>query len=276
MLSYMPDLESLKEARTRNWRQVPEAKIETSGEAIPFINEVGIATLFAASSEFPSLYQAHMGDPNPPVDAKWDSPSGYVYTWRWEIGRPHAAFYGVVVAKKPTWVAFDHLPTVLAALMDRRTPEEVYAAGEMSKNALDLVRAFDGTEGVLSTKELRARGGFEKGKESRAAYLKAVEELDSRLWFGKRFSQEGSGDEMSHALVWRHYPAAHESAMQMTPLGGLVALLAKHLEKAAYIDPKAIGRHLRVNPAILNEALGKLAEREVGRFEEGLFVTMAK
>jgi len=260
-------LEELQEARKRNWRQVPESRIETPEAAIPFLSEAGIVTLYAASPEFPSLYQAHMGDPNPPSFQTWDSPSGYVYTWRWEIGRPHVAFYGVVVAKKPTWVSFDQLPNVLAALTDRRTPQQAYAAGDLSSNALAVAQAFDGTDGVLSTKDLRARAGFEKGKESRAAYLKAVDELDTRLWLGKRFALEGDGDEMLHALVRSHYQEAHASAMAMTPLEGLTGLLAHHLRSAAYLDPKVIGRHLKVAPPLLSAALDQLTAQGVGHLQ---------
>jgi len=267
------NLESMQEARKQNWRQCSEERVDTPEQAIPFIDKVGIATLFAASPEFPSLYQAHMGDPNPPVSNKWDSPAGHVYTWRWEIGRPHVAFYGVVVAKKPTWVAFDRLPLVLASLMDRRTPKEAYDAGELSSNAWDIAKAFEGTDGGLATKDLRARAGFEKGKESRAAYLKAVEELDSRLWLGKRFALDGSGDEMLHALVRSHYPESFETAMAMTPLNALIDLLARHLENSVYIDPKVLGRHLRVGGSLLEGALDRLTAQGVGRREGTLFVS---
>lgn len=257
----------LQEARQQNWRQVPERRVETPEAAIPFLNEVGIVTLYAASPEFPSLYQAHMGDPNPPTSQKWDSPSGYVYTWRWEIGRPHAAFYGVVVAKKPTWVSFALLPHVLAALTDRRSPQEAYAAGELSSNALAVAEAFEGTDGVLATKDLRARAGFEKGKESRAAYLKAVEELDTRLWLGKRFALDGDGDEMLHALVRSHYSEAYAAAMAMTQLEGLVGLLTHYLNYAVYLDPKVIGRHLRVDPVLFSAALEQMTREGIGRLE---------
>lgn len=254
----MLELEELQARRRRNWRQVPEASVPTSEEARAFIDEVGLVTLYAASPEFPSLYQAHMGDPNPPTFATWDSPSGFVYTWRWELGRPHAAFYGVVVAKKPTWIAFDRLPTVLGALMERRTPQELYEAGELSADGLRVAEAFTGTEGVLSTKELRARAGFEKGKESRAAYLKAVEELDARLWLAKRFFGEGEADEMHHALVRTHYAEAAQAGLAMDRTDALTDFLAGHLAHAAYFDPKAVGRHLKVDPAIYAAAIDRL------------------
>lgn len=252
------DIEALKRERLRNWRQAGERRVVSPEQAAAFIQEVGVATLFAASPEFPSLYQAHMGDPSPPVSNSWDSPAGHVYTWRWELGRPHAAFYGVVVAKKPTWVAFDRLPLVLGALMERRAPEDLYAAGELSADGLKLAKAFDGSDGILTTKELRARGGFEKGKENRTAYLKAVEELDSRLWLAKRCGQDG--DEMSHALIRMYYPDATREGLAMEPVAALARLLGDVVRHSVYFDPKPLGRHLRAPVATLDSALSRLVD----------------
>lgn len=257
----MLDLETLRQRRLRSWRQDGEGRIEDPAQALRFLERVGIATLYAASPEFPSLYQAHMGDPKPPIFATWDSPSGNVYGWRWDLGRPHSAFYGVVVAKKPTWVTFDHLPVVLGALMERRTAAELFEAGELSADAKKLADAFTGTAGILSTKELRSRGGFDKGKENRAAYLKALEELDSRLWVAKRFEAEGKGDEMLHALVALQYPDAHAASLRLDPQEALAQLLLEIVRNSIYLDPKPLGRHLSCGPTRLDAALKTLEEQ---------------
>lgn len=267
-------MEQLRERRERNWRQDGVGRLETSADAIPFIQEVGMATLYGASSEVPSLYQAHMGDPNPPTFATWDSPAGFVYTWRWELGRPHIAWYGTLVAKKPTWVTFDLLPSVLGALAERRTPQELYEAGELSDDSRRVALAFVGTDGVLSTAQLRDRAGFPKGKESRAAYLKAVEELDLKLFLAKRFLGDGEEDtEMSHAWVPTHYGEAWDAGLSLDPEAALATVLDRLLRTAAYLDPKPLSRHLRVSPARLDTAFGRLAdEGKASRFEK-LWIT---
>jgi hypothetical protein len=266
------DIEALRAERRRNWRQDGVRRVENPEQAAAFIQEVGIATLYAASPELPSLYQAHMGDPNPPSFQSWDSPSGYVYTWRWELGRPHAAFYGVVVAKKPTWVAFDRLPLVIGALMERRTPEALYQAGELSPDGLRIAQAFDESEGILSTKELRARAGFEKGKESRAAYLRALEEVDSRLWLAKRCGGEEGGDEMSHALVRMHYPDAYEAGMKLNRAEALAGVLGEIIRHSAFLDPKPLRRHLRADAATFDAAFARLESEQTVIREGSLYV----
>src|SRR5689334_619745 len=96
----------LKAKRERRWGQTPETRVPDPEAAAHLIDRVGIATVFPASPEVPNLYHAYVGDANRPTDAKWDSPSGHVYTWRWEIGGKGAAFYGIVVRKRPTFVSW--------------------------------------------------------------------------------------------------------------------------------------------------------------------------
>jgi len=259
--------------RRRAWYQDGERRVADPAEARAFIERVGVCTLYAASPEVPSLYQAHMSDPKPPTFATWDSPSGYVYTWRWEIGRPHAAFYGTLVARKPTWVAFDLLPSLLGGLMERRAPGELYERGELSREALRVYEAFEGTDGVLGTAELRERAGFPQGKESRAAYLKAVEELDSRLFLAKRFADGDAEDAMRHALIAQHYSEAHRAGLAMDPEEALADVLGRMLREAAVLDPKPLARHLRVPGERIEAALERCGARRVPVGKGSVYVT---
>jgi hypothetical protein len=249
------DLEELRRRRFRNWCQDGDCRIEDPEAAKPFIERVGVCTLFGASTEFPSLYQAHMGESSPPSFATWDSPSGYVYTWRWNLGKSDTAFYGSIVARKPTWVAYRLLAPLLGALMERRSVEELYEAGELSADALRVAKALEAAEEALVTKDLRDAAGFTKGKENRSAYLKAVEELENRLILCKRFT-EGEGDEgMRHALVRKEYPEVMASGLALEPTSALTELLRPVLANAVYLDPKVVVRHLRISPDLVDRAL---------------------
>lgn len=268
----MLDFESLRARRLRNWCQDGTHKAPDPEAAKGFIERVGICTLFGASSEVPSLYQAYMSDPEPPIFASWDSPSGEVYSWRWNLGKANAAFYGAIVARKPTWVSFAKLPAVLGALMERRSPEELYEAGELSPNALRVAQALEEAGTALETGALRDRAGFPTGKEQRAAYLKAVDELDSKLILAKRFS-EAEGDEgMRHGLVRIEYPKAAEEGLAMDPDEALAEVLRTILESAVYLDPKPLARHLRISPQRLETGFAKLERvREIGLGRQRLF-----
>lgn len=271
----MIDLEDLKAMRLANWRQDGKRKLADPREAISFIEEVGISTLFAASSEFPDLYRGHMGDANAKTQASWDSPSGHVYSWRWEIGRPHAAFYASIVAGKPTWVSWEMLPYLLAACMEMRTPDELYDSGLISESAYKIASAFEDKDGVLSTKDLRTRGGFPTGKDNRARYLKALAELEGLLLVANRFAAGQDDTDMDHALVDYHYRDFAEQARKIGPDQGLKGLLERYLPRAVYLDTKAFARHLRLDATALDCAIGELV---VGGFASRAqdFVVAAK
>lgn len=250
--------ESLKRHRMRNWFQDGEATLETSADGAAFIDRVKLATLYAPSSEFPSLLLGHVGQQSYVAEATWDSPAGFVYGWRWEIGKPGLAFYSTIVAKKPTWVSWPLLPVVLAALMERRDPEEVYRAGDMSRDAYRVFEALRASDRPLVTGDLRARAGFPTGKENRAAYLKAVEELESRLLLAKVFEADSEGDEMGHAAVSQQYPDAWRAALTMPQDDAVVLLVREYLESAVYIEPSTFSRHLRLPQALVSAAIERL------------------
>src|ERR1051326_7129804 len=98
----MSDITILHAARLNHWRQTPETRLSGPEEAPALIDTLGIVTLFHASDEFPNLYHAYMGDPDAKTEAKYDSPSGEVYCWRWTLGKQRAAFYSTLVRRKPT------------------------------------------------------------------------------------------------------------------------------------------------------------------------------
>lgn len=266
--------ERLLEKRRLLWRQVPDGNVPDPEAARAFIDQVGVCTLYPASSEFPNLFHAHAGDPDAKTSSSWDSPSGRVYCWRWALGKAQAAFYGSVVARKPTWVSWEALPCLLGALMERRDLEAVYRAGELSLEARRVAQAYADGETVLSTKELRARAGFPTGKENRAAYLRAVDELESRLLLAKAFPAEEGEDDMAHAWVPAAYPEAVAKARAMKPDDAFAELLGRVLPWAVFLDPKVVARHLRVDLARVHAAGETLAQNGKATLENGRIVSL--
>ncbi len=219
----MADLQQLQAKRLANWRQTPSTRVPDSAAAAQLIGQVGIATLFPASPEIPNLFHAHAGDPYARPESEWDSPAGQVYGWRWERGRSQAAFYTAIVRNRPTWVSWKLLPALLQVRGDLRTPEQIYQAGELSNDALRIAQALEQTGGVLSTGELRRIAGFPTGKPQRAAYLKAIEELDTRLLLAKVFSEDDLDKRLIQLLIMK--PCSFTSLTQS---------LAKHGFSSSY------------------------------------------
>lgn len=244
------------EARQRSWSQTPGTRVSDPQEAKELIGRLGVVTHFPASPEFPNLYHAFMGDPNAATDSKHDSPAGEVYTWRWHLGRMRAGFYTAVVRKRPTWVSWDLLPAVLRLRGELRTPDELFDVGVISEGAYRVARTLEAAGDALSTGRLRAEAGFPTSREQRAAYQKAVEELDSRLMLTKEFSPDD--DEMHHALVMDHYRDQLNEAERLTPEDAFDRFLATYLPGAAYALPVPLARHLGVEETQLRAALERL------------------
>lgn len=258
-----PEGSDLRAERLERWGQTSETRVPDPASAEALIARLGIVSHFPASSEIPNLYQSHMGDPEARTESKWDTPSGRVYTWRWELGRAEAGFYSTIVRRRPTWVSWDLLPAILRLCGDLRTPDELYDLAMLSPAAYRIAQALEEAGGVLNTGELRQRAGFPMGKDQRTAYLKAIEELDNRLLLGKVFPN--GGDEMSHALVYVRYREQVEEADRMTREDAFDRFLYAYLPNAVYAMPTVLARHLRIDETELRAALDR--QVEVGTVE---------
>ncbi len=253
--------DQLQARHRRNWGQTPETRAADPAAALRLIERVGVATLFPASPEVPNLFHAYLGDPTATTESTWDSPSGLVYGWRWELGRGRAAFYATLVRRRPTWIAWPLLPAALRLWGDPRPPAALHAVGELSVDALRITEALAGADGVQSTGELRFAAGFPTGKAQRAAYLRAVQELEVRLLLAKVFAPDPADLEMRHALVRSRYPEASAAAELLTVEEAVDRFLGAYLPPAAYAAPVPLARHLRLGRG---EMVGGF-ERLVGR-----------
>jgi hypothetical protein len=248
----------LIQRRLANWRQTPETRITGDEGAPALIDQLGIITLYPVSPEIPNLYHAYMGDPTAKTEAKWDSPSGIVYSWRWILGRREVGFYAVLVRKRPTFVSWCLLPAVLRLFADLRMPDELYDLGVISSAAYRITQALEAAGGALTTGELREAAGFPAGRDQRAAYLKAVEELDTRLLLAKFFTP--GDDDAHHALLYLRYREYVDVAERLTREEALDQVLRVYLPNAIFATPTIMARHLRLEEAELRAGLDQLVE----------------
>ncbi len=259
--------ETHTQRRQLNWCQTESTKLDGVEDAPKLIDRLGIVTLFPVSPEIPNLFHAYMGDPEAVVDSGHDSPSGQVYSWRWTLGGQGVAFYGAIVRNRPTWVSWSLLPAILRLRAELRAAGDLYQAGALSNGALRIAEALQAADGELSTGDLRREAGFPTGKENRAAYLKALDELDRRLLVAKVFLP-GSTD-MRHALVSARYPEQQAAAQHLTQETALAKLLDTYLPHAVYVVPTTLARHLGLEEPRLRSALDAL--RAAGKLSTATF-----
>lgn len=245
-----------EQQRLHNWGQTPETHLPGVQAAPAFIERVGIATLYHASPEFPNLFSAYMGSPDAKTDSGWDTPSGEVYTWRWTLGRGSAAFYTALIRRRPTWIRWSLLPAILRLCGTQSSPEELYEAGRLSADARRIAQTLEAATGSLATSELRELAGFPRGAPSRAAYLKAVEELEGHLLLAKVFLSEG--DTMHHTLVRKQYPEQVAAAERLSFDEALDQFLQVYLPQAVYANPPVLAKDLKLPLATLSAAFERL------------------
>ncbi len=250
------DLDELRGHRLRNWRQTRETRLRDVEDAAGESVRLKLVTVYPVSAEVPNFYHAFMGDAEAKTDSKWDSPSGEVYTWRWLLGRRGVAFYGNVVRRRPTFVAWDLLPAVLRLLGDGRMPDELYDSGAISADAYRIAQALDAAGDVVSTGDLRAATGFPAGKERHAAFQKALDELDRRLLLARTFV-EGDGSLRFGLLAERHREHA-VAADRLTRAEALDTLLRAYLPHAVYTQPAVLARHLTLTEDELRAGFARL------------------
>jgi hypothetical protein len=150
------------------------------------------------------------------------------------------------------------LPAALRLFADLRMPDELYDLGVVSSAAYRITAALEGAGGALTTGELREAAGFPAGREQRTAYLKAVEELDSRLLLAKFFTP--GDDDAHHALLYLRYREYVDAAERPTREEALGQLLRVYLPNAAYAAPTILARHLRLEEVELRAGLDRLVE----------------
>jgi hypothetical protein len=246
--------------RLRNWQQTRDTRIPDSAAAAALIARLGIATLYPVSSEVPNLFHAYLGDPEAKTDSAWDTPSGHVYAWRWDLGRMEAGFYAAIVRGRPTFVRWDLLPALLRLRGELRTSDELYDLGALSDNAYRIVQALEESDGALGTGELRKAADFPTGKEHRAAYLKAVDELDTRLILAKVFSPDDT--EMRHTLVASRYRRQVDEADLLSEDDALDRVLLAYAPPAVYVVPTLLAKHLKLAEDRLRAALERFRARD--------------
>ncbi len=242
--------------RLHHWCQTPERRLSGENLAPAFIERVGIATLYPASLEFPNLFSAYVGDPNTKTDSGWETPSGVVYGWRWTLGRRSAAFYTALIRRRPTWIRWSLLPALLRLCGMLHSPEELYKAGQLTASAYRIAQTLEAASGALATSELREQAGFPRGTWARAAYLKAVEELEAHLLLAKVFLSEG--DTMHHTLVRKQYPDLVAAAECLELSEALDQFLQVYLPQAIYANPTGLAKDLRIPVAALSTAFERL------------------
>jgi DNA-binding Lrp family transcriptional regulator len=235
-------------------------RVRNAGELVKLIDALGFAfafTLRAGDAPIPACFD-HLSTND--VNRKWS----WMWTWKDELPEEKKLYYGVLLARKPTFVSLKLLPTFYATFGRAGEPDDHLddvRAGRLSDIARRIIE-FLSQNGETQTKRMRAELGI-TSKEGRATYGKAIDEVQ-RLMYVARVRAVGEGREdynYTYDLFLRRYPESVKAAERLTSAEATSALVARALELAGAVTEKQLTRLFDWDEAVTRRAVGRLEEQ---------------
>ena len=172
---------------------------------------------------------------------KW----GWMWGWKDELAEHKKLYYGMLLARKPTFVSLRMLP-VFYATFGRAGEADDHVddvrAGRLSDVARRIID-FLAQNGETQTKRMRAELGI-TSKEGRATYGKAIDEVQ-RLMYVARVRAVGEGREdynYTYDLFVRRYPEMVKAAERLSSADATATLLERTLALAGSVTERQVLR----------------------------------
>ncbi|MBI4518155.1 MAG: hypothetical protein HY699_20320 [Deltaproteobacteria bacterium] len=242
-------LEALEARRDRSFRRLPALQVRSARRALGFIEEVGLASLFAARSlNLPCLWVAVCGrrDPRFPQHSHHDSEVGLAWELKDQLPAAGKVFYGKLIRKKPTFVAWDIFPAVYRLFGPEQDYLRAYRDGLLSAAAKAVLDSLD-RDGPQDTFALKLASNLARPRQRRV-FDAAMAELQQRLYVSMR---EVRYDPFTYVwdLVARRYGERVAPARRLGLEAAAVALARRYLQAVVY--------------ASFNDLAGVLASRQL-------------
>jgi hypothetical protein len=216
------------------WFRVPPSPVADEEGLVEFLGHVGICLWTPTTGlDFPNL--AEKMDLKKPDDI-WDT-----WFWKDDLHEQKRLYYGKLLAGKPTFVAMDFLPTVIAALGDM-DPHNLHERGALSAEALRVYEALLRRR-QMATGDLRREAGLAE-PSSKAAYEKAVTSLGATFQICKTGITGRTRGTYGYrwGLVEDWAPEVLGKAARIRPHDAARAVVARLHEMGVDLRPKDLRR----------------------------------
>jgi hypothetical protein len=220
----------LKAHRVRNAAQLVQL-VDTVGFAFAFTLRTGDAPIPACFDHLSTKDEGR----------KW----GWMWGWKDQLAEDKRLYYGMLLARKPTFVSLKMLPAFYATFGRAGEPDDHVddvRAGRLSDVARRIID-FLAQNGETQTKRMRAELGI-SSKEGRATYAKAIDEVQ-RLMYVARVRAVGEGREdynYTYDLFVHRYPETVKAAERLSSADATATLLARALALAGALTVKQLLR----------------------------------
>jgi hypothetical protein len=210
--------EQIQVYRARTFRYSAGLRLRSRDEAVQFVRERGCVFFWPITGiTFPSLWAAVAGDRA--VADEHDDPGHVTWGWKDALLGSQAWYYGKILRKKSTMIAFDLLPYFYALSENYGAYEEdyltLYEQGRLTSEARAIYEALL-DKGRLDTVELR-RITHMSSPGSEGRFNRALTDLQADFKIlPVGVTQSGAWHyAFAFDIVARHYPELPEQAHQI-------------------------------------------------------------
>jgi hypothetical protein len=168
--------------RDRTFRRLPGLRVGGRQRALQFLNDAGLATLYAYRAvNLPCLWVAVCGrrDPEFPHHSHHDPEVGLAWRLKDELPAAGKVFYAKLYRGKPTFVAWDVFPAVYRLFGPQRDHVAAYRAGLLSPAAKAILDVLH-RQRPLETSALRLATDLARSGQRRV-FDGAMSELQQTL-----------------------------------------------------------------------------------------------
>ena len=235
-------------------------RVRNAADLVKLVDALGFAfafTLRPGDAPIPACFD-HLSTND--VNRKWN----WMWGWKDELPEEKKLYYGVLLARKPTFVSLKMLPTFYATFgRAGETDDHVtdVRAGRLSDIARRIIE-YLAQNGETQTKRMRAELGI-TSKEGRALYGRAIDDVQ-RLMYVARVRAVGEFREdynYTYDLFVRRFPETVKAAERLSSADATAALVARTLELAGSVTEKQLLRLFDWDDALAARAIAA-AERE--------------
>ena len=235
-------LEQIEHLRDRTFRRLPQLRVLGPVRAVRFINEVGLASLFATRGlNLPCLWVAVCGrrDPEFPLHSHHDPEIGLAWNLKDQLPAEGKVFYAKLIRGKPTFVAWDIFPDVYRLLGPPRNYLAQYRDGLLSPAAKAILDALH-RKRPQETFELKLATNLARPTQRRG-FDAAMAEVQQKLYVAMR---EVRYDPFTYVwdLVEARFPDAIATARRRRPREAARTVAQRYLRTVIYAsEPHLLG-----------------------------------
>jgi len=223
--------------RDRTLRRLPSLRVHGPARALRFINDVGLASLFATHNlHLPCLWQAVCGrrEPRFPQHSHYDPEVGLAWNLKDRLPAEGKVFYAKLIRGRPTFVAWDLFPSIYKLFGPQQDFLSAYRAGLLSPAAKAIIQALQ-QKRPQDTLALKLATNLARPSQ-RPVFDAAMAEVQQKLYVAMR---EVRYDPFTYVwdLVAARFPTQVAAAKRCRPAMAARTVAQRYLRAVTYANP---------------------------------------